>query len=154
MDINIILILIFLIIIYKYKYKFSNIYIKEIKIYHKYYQIILLLVFLQLITFSQSIFTIITSSILGFKLGYIYSLTAVIISSNISFFISRYLLNNSIKNIIQKYDYPNKILKYQKNFSDNEWYKLSFLSRFSPIAFGEGVRFVNFDYVISPFVIL
>tara|TARA_A100001015_G_C14771643_1_gene625488 strand:- start:38 stop:697 length:660 start_codon:yes stop_codon:yes gene_type:complete len=136
MDINIFLILIFLIIIYKYKNKFSNIYIKEIEIYHKYYQVITLLVILQLITFSQSIFTIITSSIFGLKLGYIYSLTAVIITSNISFFLSRYLINNTIKNIIQKYDYPNKIIKYQKNFSDNEWYKLSFLSRFSPIPFG------------------
>jgi uncharacterized membrane protein YdjX (TVP38/TMEM64 family) len=136
MDYNIILIIIFLIIIYKYKNNFSNLYIKKIEKYHRFYQVIPLLVLLQLFTFSQSIFTVITSSIFGFKLGYIYSLTAVLLTSNISFFLSRYLIKNSIEKTMKKYNYPNKILKYQKNFKKDEWYKLSFLSRFSPIPFG------------------
>jgi len=136
MDYNIILLVIFLIIIYKYKNNFNSVYIKKIEKYHKYYQVIPLLVLMQLITFSQSIFTIITSSIFGFKLGYIYSLTAVLLTSSISFFSSRYLIKNNVKTSIEKYEYPNKILKYQKKFTENEWYKLSFLSRFIPIPFG------------------
>ena len=35
-----------------------------------------------------------------------------------------------------KYEFPNKILKIQKHFTNIEWYKLSFLSRFSFIPFG------------------
>ena len=136
MDYNIILLVIFLIIIYKYKNNFNSVYIKKIEKYHKYYQVIPLLVLMQLITFSQSIFTIITSSIFGFKLGYIYSLTAVLLTSSISFFSSRYLIQNNVKTIIEKYDYSKKILKHQKKFTGDEWYKLSFLSRFTPIPFG------------------
>ena len=69
MNYQLIIIILFLIIIYKYKKRFSNLYIQKIEKYHKYYQVIPLLVFLQLITFSQSIFTVIIASfIFGFKL--------------------------------------------------------------------------------------
>jgi len=55
-------------------------------------------------------------------------------NSMISLDISEFI--NNIKKILTKYEFPNKILKIQKHFTNIEWYKLSFLSRFSFIPFG------------------
>ena len=136
MNYQLIIVIVFLVILYINKKNLTNIYIRRIKKYHSPYKIVLLIVFMHLITFSQSIFSIIASFIFGFKLGYIYSIISVLLSSNITFFISRYLLKNNIKKILTKYEFPNKILKSQKHFTNIEWYKLSFLSRFSFIPFG------------------
>ena len=134
MEYIVILVIIFLAIIYRKKFK--NYYINKIRKTHNPIIIIAIIVLMHLITFTQSIFTVISSYIFGFKLGYLYTILAIIISSNISFFISRYIFKNNIINILKKYKFPKKILQIQKNIKKNEWYKLSLLSRFAPIPFG------------------
>tara|TARA_B100001123_G_scaffold339973_1_gene385180 strand:+ start:69 stop:719 length:651 start_codon:yes stop_codon:yes gene_type:complete len=134
MEYIVIFVIIFLIIIYKTNFK--KYYIDKIKKTHNPIIIIAILVFMYTITFTQSIFTITTSYIFGLKLGYLYSLTAIIISANIVFLISRYLFQNNVKKILEKYEYSKKILEIQKYIDNNEWYVLSLLTRFTPIPFG------------------
>ena len=59
MNYQLIIVIVFLVILYINKKNLTNIYIKEIKKYHSPYKIVTLIVFMHLITFSQSIFSII-----------------------------------------------------------------------------------------------
>ena len=97
---------------------------------------IIFIVFTNIIFLNNTFSNVLSGYIFGFKNGLLIAIIGNTISSIISFYISKYYLNEKIKNIIFESSYLNDfkdLITYEKKISNFEWYELILLSRITPL---------------------
>ena len=119
---------------------------------------ILIGIILNVFIFMYFIVNVITGYVFGFKKGILIAFTIIIISSIITFFISRYYLQDTIINKAQQNERFKKIIDNQNNYSTFDWIKNIIISRTLPIPFNVcngfwGITNVNiYIYIIGTII--